>query len=361
MVRMLATALLVAGAVTPRVLPAQRIFGLGGLEARTGTAVPKNADVGYSYAFDIDLGYLKLPTLRTYAGLTGFGSDVDLEVGGNDVGGSVKGFGLETGVRYQFLPLRRFSPSALLGLSFTDVSARDVSDPATSDMLDGFYMAFDYGIGLAWNIGRRHTWALIGDLRQTTGSNVGRTVTTVGVRWTPKGRGTWEAEAPAPKEGPVATPATPAPPGAAAAPAAAAAAGAGAAAMRQLPGVTAVRETDSTVTVVLNESVFDGASGGLSTVGQSTLRAAATSLATYPNATVRIEGYSDSTGNVVEDQRASDQRAAAVRAGLIAGGVNPARLTATGYGSTRPIADNATSEGRSKNRRVEIVVGKAKP
>lgn len=360
MIRMLAAALLVVGAATPRVLPAQRILGFGGLEGRTGTAIPKNADVGYNYAFDVDLGYLKLPTLRTYAGFTGFGSDVDLEVGGNDVGGSIKGFGLETGVRMQFLPLRRFSPSVLLGLSFTDVTARDVSDPATSDLLDGFYMAFDYGVGLAWNLGRRHTWALIGDLRNVTGSNVGRTVATVGVRWTPRGRSTWEAQSPAPAEAPVATPATPAPPGAAAAPAAAAA-GTAAAAMRQLPGVADVRETDSTVTVVLNESVFDGATGGLSTVGQSTLRSAATSLAAYPNATVRIEGYSDSTGNVVEDQRASDQRAAAVRAGLIAGGVNPARLTSSGYGATRPIGDNATSEGRSKNRRVEIVVGKAKP
>ena len=50
----------------------------------------------------------------------------------------------------------------------------------------------------------------------------------------------------------------------------------------------------------------------------------------------------------------------AVRAALIAGGVNPTRLTSSGYGATRPIGDNTTPEVRSKNRRAEIVVVRAK-
>jgi OOP family OmpA-OmpF porin len=41
---------------------------------------------------------------------------------------------------------------------------------------------------------------------------------------------------------------------------------------------------------------------------------------------------------------------------LVAGGVEPARVTAIGYGETRPIADNETEAGRAKNRRVELVV-----
>jgi len=380
MVKTLAAVLLVFGAEIPRVSYAQRMFGFGGLEARGGVTDPKNADKGFDWAIDADLGYLKLPLIRTYAGLTGFSSDVDFKVAGAQVGGSLDGLGLETGVRVDLRPLRKISPSLLLGLSFTNVNARDVSDPTTSDMLDDFYTALDYGVGLAWHFGRRHTWSAVGDLRFVTGSNVGRTVATAGIRWLPRGRATYQREAQPAKE-PVTASATPTPTSppptaaaAAAVPAAAAVTAADSARIaadraryttllstqRALPGVAAVRETDSTVTIVLDETVFDSASGGLSTIGGSTLRSTATSLAAQPNASVRIEGYSDSTGNMMSDQRASDQRAEAVRAALIAGGVNPARLTSSGYGATRPIGDNTTADGRSKNRRVEIVVGRAK-
>jgi OOP family OmpA-OmpF porin len=50
----------------------------------------------------------------------------------------------------------------------------------------------------------------------------------------------------------------------------------------------------------------------------------------------------------------STRRAAAVRAYLVRQGVGADRLVARGYGETRPIADNATAEGRSRNRRVEL-------
>ena len=98
MVKALTTTVLVLRALVPSALPAQRIFGFGGLEARAGVADVKNADKGINWALDGDLGYLKLPILRTYAGLTGFNADVDLKVGGNQVGGAVSAFGLETGV-----------------------------------------------------------------------------------------------------------------------------------------------------------------------------------------------------------------------------------------------------------------------
>ncbi len=347
MVKMLAATLLALGALIPRASTAQRVFGFGGGEVRLGVADPKNADKGVAYAIDADLGYLKLPFLRMYAGLAGFNADADVTVAGTKVGGSIKGLGVEVGGRLDMRPLRKLSPFVLLGLSFTHVNASDVSDPTTADLIEGTNVALDYGAGLAWHLGPRHTWSVVGDLRFVTGSDVGRTVLTAGMRWSPRGREMYRREA-QPKEEPVTTAAT-------------AAYSTLASTQRSLPGVASVRETDSTVTIVLDETVFDAASGGLSTLGRSTLQTTAKSLATVPNAPVRVEGYSDSTGNVQGEQRASEQRAEMVRAALIVEGVNSTRLTSGGYGATRPVGDNGTAEGRSKNRRVEVVVVKAKP
>jgi outer membrane protein OmpA-like peptidoglycan-associated protein len=54
--------------------------------------------------------------------------------------------------------------------------------------------------------------------------------------------------------------------------------------------------------------------------------------------------------------RLSEQRANSVRDYLIAQGINPAIVTARGFGKTMPIADNSTPQGRQMNRRVELVV-----
>lgn len=71
---------------------------------------------------------------------------------------------------------------------------------------------------------------------------------------------------------------------------------------------------------------------------------------------LRIEGHTDNTGRVSTNARLSYERAQAVRAELIARGVPADRLTARGYGARDPIADNATADGRARNRRIEIRV-----
>jgi outer membrane protein OmpA-like peptidoglycan-associated protein len=71
-----------------------------------------------------------------------------------------------------------------------------------------------------------------------------------------------------------------------------------------------------------------------------------------------IEGHTDSIGSTSYNQKLSEDRANAVRKYLIAKGIDADKLTSKGYGKTRPIDTNATSEGRAKNRRVEIVVVK---
>jgi len=69
---------------------------------------------------------------------------------------------------------------------------------------------------------------------------------------------------------------------------------------------------------------------------------------------IRIEGYTDSVGRGRVNRHLSEARAQAVRSALIARGVPAQRLTAKGYGARRAIADNATEEGRARNRRIEF-------
>lgn len=75
-----------------------------------------------------------------------------------------------------------------------------------------------------------------------------------------------------------------------------------------------------------------------------------------PNQTAIINGHTDSTGNPAYNQQLSERRATAVKNKIVEEGISAERLEAKGYGETRPIADNATKEGRQKNRRVEAEV-----
>ena len=69
---------------------------------------------------------------------------------------------------------------------------------------------------------------------------------------------------------------------------------------------------------------------------------------------VLVEGHTDSTGAHAFNMDLSNRRAKAVVDYLVGKGVSPSRLSAQGYGPDRPIADNATKLGRSKNRRVQF-------
>lgn len=69
-----------------------------------------------------------------------------------------------------------------------------------------------------------------------------------------------------------------------------------------------------------------------------------------------VEGNTDSVGTEAFNQRLSERRAEGVRSYLTKQGVPESSTTATGFGKTRPIASNDTSEGRQQNRRVELVV-----
>jgi outer membrane protein OmpA-like peptidoglycan-associated protein len=74
-----------------------------------------------------------------------------------------------------------------------------------------------------------------------------------------------------------------------------------------------------------------------------------------PDLKLRIEGHTDNVGTRAANQKLSDQRAAAVVGWLASHGIDRSRLSAEGFADTKPVGDNATEEGRSQNRRVELV------
>jgi outer membrane protein OmpA-like peptidoglycan-associated protein len=69
-----------------------------------------------------------------------------------------------------------------------------------------------------------------------------------------------------------------------------------------------------------------------------------------------VEGHTDSVGSEATNEELSNRRAQTVRDYLIDRGVPAEKIRAVGYGKSRPVADNATAEGRANNRRVEIVI-----
>ncbi|RTQ50285.1 OmpA family protein [Hymenobacter gummosus] len=79
-------------------------------------------------------------------------------------------------------------------------------------------------------------------------------------------------------------------------------------------------------------------------------------LKKYPDTNVLVEGHTDNTGSDAINQPLSERRAQAVAAETRARGVAAERITTQGYGSSQPVADNATAEGRQANRRVEIAI-----
>ena len=72
------------------------------------------------------------------------------------------------------------------------------------------------------------------------------------------------------------------------------------------------------------------------------------------NEKIEIAGHTDNVGNAPDNQKLSEQRAEAIRQYLIKKGISASRIIARGYGSTDPVADNSTYEGRQKNRRTEV-------
>ncbi len=73
-----------------------------------------------------------------------------------------------------------------------------------------------------------------------------------------------------------------------------------------------------------------------------------------PSAAVIVEGHTDSVGSEAYNMKLSQRRADAVRSYLVRNGIAANRIRTEGFGKTRPVASNATADGRAQNRRVEL-------
>ena len=115
---------------------------------------------------------------------------------------------------------------------------------------------------------------------------------------------------------------------------------------------------------ILDRVMFDSGEAELKPAGAAVLRKVAAVLAQHPNIKVHVIGHTDNVpiraaarNRFPSNWELSTARAtAAVRFLTEIAGVDPRRLGAVGYGEFRPVADNATAEGRARNRRIAIVI-----
>ena len=114
-------------------------------------------------------------------------------------------------------------------------------------------------------------------------------------------------------------------------------------------------ELDALQAEIAQNVVFSPANATLTPAAKATLDKVADALLRYRKPVIDAEGHTDSFGDAEDNRRLSQARADSVLAYLAEVGVDEARLSAIGYGQDRPIGDNATSEGRQQNRRVQFL------
>jgi outer membrane protein OmpA-like peptidoglycan-associated protein len=116
------------------------------------------------------------------------------------------------------------------------------------------------------------------------------------------------------------------------------------------------RQTDRGLVSEIGGVQFATGTADLNSAAREGLARFSGIVASYPDLKFKVEGHTDSTGADQANQELSTKRAIAVRDYLIGQRVAASNIDAEGLGSTHPIADNETADGRARNRRVEIVI-----
>ncbi|MGO8920165.1 MAG: OmpA family protein [Stellaceae bacterium] len=118
----------------------------------------------------------------------------------------------------------------------------------------------------------------------------------------------------------------------------------------------AMQATAAARIITLSDMLFATGKADLNPQGMQAVGELATFLKNYPNRTVAIAGYTDSTGSDKLNAALSAKRAAVVQAALVQQGIAPSRVEARGLGPSNPVASNSTAAGRQQNRRVEVAI-----
>jgi outer membrane protein OmpA-like peptidoglycan-associated protein len=126
--------------------------------------------------------------------------------------------------------------------------------------------------------------------------------------------------------------------------------------LQQFNLILETRDTARGLVVNMSDVLFDSGKYTLRPLAREKLAKISGIVLAYPSLKLAIEGNTDSVGTEAFNQQLSEQRAEGVRSYLTQQGVPESSTTATGFGKTRPIASNDTSEGRQQNRRVELIV-----
>ncbi len=126
--------------------------------------------------------------------------------------------------------------------------------------------------------------------------------------------------------------------------------------LQQLSVILETRDTARGLVVNLSDVTFATGQATLQPGAREKLARVSGILAAHPSLRLEIEGHTDSVGSDALNQSLSERRAQAVQSYLVQQGVPATSTTAAGFGKTRPVASNDTSDGRQLNRRVELVV-----
>jgi outer membrane protein OmpA-like peptidoglycan-associated protein len=124
---------------------------------------------------------------------------------------------------------------------------------------------------------------------------------------------------------------------------------------QELAKVADTRRTRDGILVTLkNELLFAVDSAQLAPAAQDDVAKLADILVKYPDDRIVVEGHTDSSGPNAYNESLSFRRAETIRAVLKARGVQDGQVLVQGRGEAEPVADNASADGRAKNRRVEL-------
>ena len=115
---------------------------------------------------------------------------------------------------------------------------------------------------------------------------------------------------------------------------------------------------DPTKALTFDNVNFATGSSDLTEGSKTQLSDLAKMMTAYPKVEIKIDGHTDNVGAEEKNKMLSEARAAAVKKYLLDKNIDGVRITTAGFGMAKPVADNSTTEGKAKNRRIEVFVVK---